>query len=1059
MGLWQILEDGEDVQFTADVKYLVEDAAGKLLLVRETFPDYTLHDRQHADNVIKLVEQLLGPDVGKLTQLEAGMLVLAAYFHDIGMVYTREEVDALLEEQDFRDYLDQHPTAYVRVAQEGKPPEDVILDYCRARHAERVSEHLYRLDPDRLAWRGLNLAKALATVCKSHNEPLEELRAERFDTDFLTGCDLRLCALLLRAADLLDFDQSRSPVAVYEHLRLGEAVGSRRISQAEWAKHMASIGFVFPQERAPGYSVKLIATPRQPAVENAIRKFLEVVEDELRGCRVVLDFCAPRWRTLAMPGSVDRSGIESQGYRWGDYRFVLDRDAILHLFMGDRLYANPYVFIRELLQNAIDACRLNAYLHDLEPDEMEVRISAWEDREGNYWLRVDDNGVGMDQHIIEKYFLGVGRSYYSSDELRAEILRKQKPQRNFVPISRFGVGVLSTFIVGDRIEVSTRRRLPDGRLAAPIRLSLHSLDDFFVFREPPMPIEEFPARTDDEQGYRKISGTSVAVRINPAKSDVALGELLQYARSSLFYPPGRIYINDVEYGEQKFSDLAEPLFEGPVSFVVPYLVDDDEVDAEILESVEVTLTAFPLDLTANSPSTHIRGQLVAVLASAEPREGGADNLLAVLPKRITQNLSPGLLARVEGYSVGRYVSAKLRGVGSIDVSLRMECDREILIQVRKEIGELPGCLYDFTRIFGEVHMGDEHFDSYVNFEAELSISMSEVIGVAASGRLSQDWLGHNGICVSTALDRNRPTFSGKLTLAEGFLAGSICLYDDLRPDVSVSRDSIREISFKVRSAIQLALRRAAAQYLDYADGYEARQIMGSQILLGLPMGEISEGDINSDPLAAEWYKEELVGLSSSSMVSVDHLRGAVKVAPVELSIRGVLWSESLDSNFPLSRPSFNSVIALSALEREFDIELIDVDSNSYANIYKILLSPTMHPRLSGSALFPPFSAIRYETADIVIKPQYPANLRNPLVEWFFGNALELSGEYPALFVQFRRALAAIASRRRSLLGGYESGAELMNVTMDRIRRSFSNLPPALYQDVRLGDGNVLKQDL
>ena len=119
MGLWQILEGGEETQFAADVKHLVEYAAGKLLLVRETFPDYTLHDRQHADNVIKLIEQLLGRDVATLTPLEAGMLILAAYFHDIGMVYTREEVDELLREQDFRDYLDQHPSAFVRVAQEG----------------------------------------------------------------------------------------------------------------------------------------------------------------------------------------------------------------------------------------------------------------------------------------------------------------------------------------------------------------------------------------------------------------------------------------------------------------------------------------------------------------------------------------------------------------------------------------------------------------------------------------------------------------------------------------------------------------------------------------------------------------------------------------------------------------------------------------------------------------------------------------------------------------------------------------------------------------------------
>ena len=517
-------------------------------------------------------------------------------------------------------------------------------------------------------------------MCKSHNEPLEELRAERFETDFLTGCDLRLCAILLRTADLLDFDQTRSPVAVYEHLRLDEAEGSRRISRTEWEKHMAAIRFVFPDERTPGYSVKLIASPRQPGVENAIRRFLDVVEDELRRCRVVLDFCAPRWRSLILPGSVDRRNIVSQGYRWGDYRFVLDRHAILQLFMGDRLYANSYVFIRELLQNAIDACRLNAYLQDLDPEEMEVRISAWEDEVGNYWLRIDDNGVGMDQHIIEKYFLGVGRSYYSSDELKAEILRKQKPQRNFVSISRFGIGVLSSFIVGDRIEVSTRRRLPDGRLVGAIRLSLHSLDDFFVLREPPMQAEPFPARGGSEQGYRKGSGTSIAVRINPTKSDVTLGKLLDYVKDSLFYPQGKVYINDVEFADRGYSDLDEPLLDSPIRYVVPDSAADDEF---LTFASTVTLTALPLNLTANSPSPYVRGQFVAISASAEPKEGPLSGTPTSLWEDLPDGLSAELKSRLNACFVDRSASADFGSDDNeIHISLVLSIDHAALIEVR-----------------------------------------------------------------------------------------------------------------------------------------------------------------------------------------------------------------------------------------------------------------------------------------------------------------------------------------------------------------------------------------
>ncbi len=1058
MGLWQILEDGEDVQFTADVKHLADYAAGKLLLVRETFPDYTLHDRQHADNVIKLVEQLLGPDVGKLTQLEAGMLILAAYFHDIGMVYTREEVDALLEEQDFRDYLDQHPTAFVRVAQEEKPPEDVILDYCRARHAERVSEHLYQLDPARLAWRGLNFAEALATVCKSHNEPLDELRAERFDTDFLTGCDLRLCAILLRTADLLDFDQSRSPVAVYEHLRLEEAEGSRRISRTEWEKHMASIGFVFPDERTPGYSVKLIARPQQPAVENAIRRFLDVVEDELRECRVVLDFCAPRWRSLILPGSVDRRDIVSQGYRWGDYRFILDRHAILQLFMGDRLYANPYVFIRELLQNAIDACRLNAYLQDLDPDEMEVRISAWEDEVGNYWLRIDDNGVGMDQHIIEKYFLGVGRSYYSSDELKAEILRKQKPQRNFVSISRFGIGVLSSFIVGDRIEVSTRRRLPDGRLAGAIRLSLHSLDDFFVLREPPMQAEPFPARGGDGPGYRKGSGTSIAVRINPAKSDVTLDSLLEYAKSSLFYPPGKVYINDIEAIGRKFKDLAEPLLDKLIRYTVTTPIVGDR--AKVLSMSHITLKVLPLDLTAHSPTAQVRGQLVAVSASIEPKDARTAKLLGFVPQHVANVLPAELLSRLKDCGVRRSVSVEFRETHWIRILTTFGFDRKALHQLRESLDSSIDSRGALDYLFNEIERGDRQAltsnrSDLAKVRSEFRISLADVIGKSASERLSEHWLGHNGVQVATRLESVGFPMSGELTLAGSSVIGHVCLFDDLRPDVSVSRESLREISFEVRSAVQLAVRRAAARHLGLGEDAFIRRLMRGAVFSEAPFGEITAGDVIADRLMDEWRKEQMIELASTGMVSVENLHDAVKESPVKVNIPIVLWSGYFSNE--LRGHHFYSILISALLEHEFDVEIRSTQAFDYLPRYTVAVRPRTHVRPQGVDLLPPLAGVEYGNAETVIRRGYPANLSNPMIRWFFDNARELHREYPALFVQFRAALAVVASERTSLGRSAQDGAELLNAVMERIRRVCSDVHPALHRRVYL-EGSVLRQD-
>lgn len=618
VGLWEVLRAGGGAENIAHVERLTKYAAGKLILVRDTFPDYTLHDRQHAENVIALIEQLLGPGIDTVTPLEAAMLILAAYFHDIGMVYHPDELAVLGADEDFRGFLDANPAAYVRVHEAGEIPRDVVVQYCRARHAKRVADHLFQFESDELFWNGVGIAGQLALLCESHNAPLDALRSEDFRTNFLTECDLRLCAILLRLADILDLDDTRSPIAVYDHLRLAKVVeGPRAVSNAEWGKHMSSCGFRFPAERTPNYPIAFLASPRHPAAENTIRKFLDVVEEELRGCRIVLDFCDPRWRLLALPGSVDRSNITGIGYRYGEYRFSLDRHAVLRLFMGDQLYSDPYVFIRELLQNAVDACRLNVYLHDVPQDSMEVRVSAWEDDGGFYWVRVDDTGVGMDQGIVEKYFLGVGRSYYRSDELQADILRKNKPQQKFVAISRFGIGVLSSFIVGDQIEVSTLRRLPDGTLATPLRLSLDSLDDFFVMQEHPNKAGQFPGRARWETGYRRGPGTSVAVRIDPTKSDVALDKLLAYAQGSFHFPPVRVYLNDIEQHGCDLRQLDQPFISSPVRQEITG--DGRHHEADLLATGDLTVTAIPLDVTANSPTRAVRGQLVVVAAERPAR--------------------------------------------------------------------------------------------------------------------------------------------------------------------------------------------------------------------------------------------------------------------------------------------------------------------------------------------------------------------------------------------------------------------------------------------------------
>ena len=120
--------------------------------------------------------------------------------------------------------------------------------------------------------------------------------------------------------------------------------------------------------------------------------------------------------------------------------------------------------------------------------------------------------------------------------------------------------------------------------------------------------------------------------------------------------------------------------------------------------------------------------------------------------------------------------------------------------------------------------------------------------------------------------------------------------------------------------------------------------------------------------------------------------------------------------------------------------------------YDVTVCSSNRPaRPAGLSVLPPFAAVRYGSPEILIAPRCPANLRHPVVGWFAEHAATLNADYPALFAQFKRALAEIANpsykgpeaRQRQL----DDAAELLNATLDRIRRSMPDPPRALSTQI------------
>jgi molecular chaperone HtpG len=122
--------------------------------------------------------------------------------------------------------------------------------------------------------------------------------------------------------------------------------------------------------------------------------------------------------------------------------FQVDLRGVVDL-LSHHLYASPRVYVRELLQNAVDAITAR---RAAQPDApADIRIEPPE-LTGDGTLRMHDTGIGLTEAQVHELLATIGRSS-KRDELgfvRHEFL------------GQFGIGLLSCFLVADEIQVQTR---------------------------------------------------------------------------------------------------------------------------------------------------------------------------------------------------------------------------------------------------------------------------------------------------------------------------------------------------------------------------------------------------------------------------------------------------------------------------------------------------------------------------------------------------------------------------------------------------------------------------
>ncbi|MBD5513922.1 MAG: hypothetical protein HDR06_04505 [Lachnospiraceae bacterium] len=391
----------------------MEDVKLFLGEIRRSAQDFTLHDITHCINVIDFMGQMLA-DVRKLNPAEISFFIYSALLHDIGMVKLSEEDISL---NDLREDHGDRSARFIR--------ERVLVNNDGTPFSFGEYDYIYM--------------EYLPLICASHMQEFSFV--EKLPQSYILDgmeVDMSLCAILLRVADAMDLKRNRAPYQLYQLLI------NRSVSPDHWKKHM-SISNCQVNEKGV---CRVDGICHDESEHRCLYNHLDSIESEIEKVFKWKNGQHPR---LRLSSHIVERNVNTQSYKMWHHSFSMDILKITNLFMGEQIYGDRKLGLREIIQNSIDACMVRAEMNENLGTKQDYtykpEIYIILDTENNQVI-IRDNGTGMNDYIIQNYFLNIGASYYSSKDF-------EKKNLKYSPSGYFGIGFLSSFMLSDDIYVRT----------------------------------------------------------------------------------------------------------------------------------------------------------------------------------------------------------------------------------------------------------------------------------------------------------------------------------------------------------------------------------------------------------------------------------------------------------------------------------------------------------------------------------------------------------------------------------------------------------------------------
>lgn len=465
------------------------------------YPHYSLHDHTHSESILINIERLLGNDnIEKLSPTDLWIILHVAYLHDFGMVILDSKIHDFWDTEEFKAFLKEQSESTDEDAQKAAK---LILDfnenkdkyndtwpleiksavtllvsiYCRWQHSTFSKEYIldinaiWNID---LGHNGLikkRFLSLIANISEIHTKPFDNvfklpIEENGYRNDYTHP---RLIACLLRLGDVLDLDNGR--FNLYGEKIFGEMPDTSRIHlyKHESTKHLLITDEVIEVE----------ADCPTDEVYRETRKWYDSLKSEMDNVNL-------NWSDIATkefnhppklkPYRILRNGVEDS-YELSNLKFTISQSKAFELIEGSSIYKDKFSCIREIVQNAEDATKIQLWrdlksgmytqidasrvnkdsLLPIDIDEWiynnyPIKISVEINENNKTIVIISDHGTGITLNTL-KAICNVGQSYFQNSERKKEIDEMPAWLR---PTANFGIGLQSCFMLTDKITIFTK---------------------------------------------------------------------------------------------------------------------------------------------------------------------------------------------------------------------------------------------------------------------------------------------------------------------------------------------------------------------------------------------------------------------------------------------------------------------------------------------------------------------------------------------------------------------------------------------------------------------------